>query len=53
MTSEMSRMSFELAKHSVNRSMSLDRRSVNTKQELLVDKSMKMNYSKNDYEAML
>ena len=43
MTSEMSRMCFESTRPSVNQSMSLDRRSLGVKQELLVNQSMRMN----------
>jgi len=34
MTSEISKMSFELARHTVDQSISLDRKSLHTKQEL-------------------
>ena len=44
MASEMSRMSFEPARHSVDCNMSLDRKSLCTKPELLVSQSMKLNY---------
>jgi len=42
-TSEMGRMSFESARHNVHQSMSLDRKSSDTKLELLVSQYMKMN----------
>jgi len=38
-------MSFELTKHYVDRSMSLDKKSLGTKQELLVNQSIRMNQS--------
>ena len=43
MTSEMSRMSFEAAKPSVDRIISLDRKVIGRKQELLVNQFMRMN----------
>ena len=44
MASEMSRMSFESARHSVDRHMSLDKKVIGTKLELLMSQSMQMNY---------
>ena len=42
-TSEMSRMNFEPARHSVDRSISLDKRVIGYKLKLLVSQSMRMN----------
>jgi len=44
MASEMKRMSFEPARYSIDRSMSLDRKVIGAKPELLVSQYMKMNY---------
>ena len=44
MASEMSRITFEPARHNVDRSMSLDRKVIGAKPELLVSQYMKMNY---------
>ena len=43
MTSEKSKMSFEIVRHSIDRSRGLGRKFLDTKQELLVSQSMRMN----------
>jgi len=42
-TSEMSQIIFESARYSVDRSMSLNKKSLGTKHELLLSQSIKMN----------
>jgi len=41
--SEVSRMSFELARHSIDRSISLDKKAIDYKKGVLERQSMKMN----------